>query len=139
MSLKRDLRNYFETSCLDTKTEVELDGGGCGSLLVNVFLWIILSLIDRYISKYKYENKLCFIPFLGGNVTLSCLDICAWRFTKWINYEKWKDILIKVKHDTLHWGVHYWFQNFDSLLPLWILPKNDFQKIILFCPTMTFG
>ena len=32
-----DLRNYFEMSCLDTKTEIELDGGGCGSILVNFF------------------------------------------------------------------------------------------------------
>ena len=38
LSLKRDLRNYFETSCLDTKTEIELDGGGCGSILENLFL-----------------------------------------------------------------------------------------------------
>ena len=38
LSLKRDLRNYFETSCLDTKTEIELDGGGWGSILENLFL-----------------------------------------------------------------------------------------------------
>ena len=27
-----------------------------------------------------------------------------------------------MKHDTLHEGVHYWFQNFDGLLTFWILP-----------------
>ena len=71
------------------------------------------------------------MPFLGENITLSCLDICAWRFTKWAIYEKWQDILIKVKHDTPHWGLDYWFQNFDSIFTFLNIAKIWLKKIKL--------
>ena len=69
--------------------------GGCGPDLANFFLWIMLSSIDRYIYKYKCQNELCFLPFFGENVTFSCLDICAWRLTKWVIYEMWQVVSIK--------------------------------------------